>query len=108
MTRFPIIRWTLLSTLAVALCQATFAAAADDAKPANGNLVPLKYEIPKALFVGTPKNIKASATLEAYSEKPRRRLMIPEGCTNLAAEEESDLQRLGPDHRRIVAGHRRR
>ena len=73
MTRFPIIRWTFLSTLAVALCHATFAAAADDAKPADGKLVPLKYEIPKALFIGTPKNIKASPTLEPYSEKPRAR-----------------------------------
>ncbi|MGA2256288.1 MAG: hypothetical protein ABSG53_16690, partial [Thermoguttaceae bacterium] len=71
MTRFQVILWTFLSTLAVALCHSTFTAAADDAKPADGNLVPLKYEIPKALFVGTPKNIKPSSTLEPYSEKPR-------------------------------------
>ncbi len=84
MTHSCVFRWTFLSTLALALCQATFAAAADDPKPANGNLVPLKVEIPKALFVGTPKNIKASPTLEVYSEKPRPPLMIPAGCTNLA------------------------
>ncbi|MGO9114867.1 MAG: discoidin domain-containing protein [Thermoguttaceae bacterium] len=85
MTCSPTIRWTFLSTLAVALCQAALAAAADDAKPANGKLVPLKFEIPKALFVGTPKNIKASATLEPYSEKPLAPLMVPAGCTdNLA------------------------
>ena len=46
----------------------------------------MKYEAPKALFVGTPKNIKASATLEPYSEKPAAALMIPAGCTNLAAK----------------------
>ena len=86
MTRFHVIRSTFLSTLVLALCQATIAAAADDAKPAGGNLVPLKYEIPKALFVGTPKNIKASATLEVYSEKPRAPLMVPDGCTNVAAK----------------------
>ncbi len=48
--------------------------------------MPLKFEIPKPLFVGTPKNIKASATLEPYSEKPQAPLMIPAGLTNLAAK----------------------
>jgi len=86
MIRSPIKRCPLLSTLALVLCYATFAPAADDAKPADGKLVPLKYEIPKAMFIGTPKNIKASATLEPYSEKPRAALMIPNGCTNLAAK----------------------
>ena len=50
------------------------------------NQVPLKYEIPKAMFIGTPKNIKAAATLEPYSEKPKAALMVPPGCTNLAAK----------------------
>jgi hypothetical protein len=86
MTKFHSIRWTFLSTLAVALCHATFVSAADDAKAASGNLVPLKFESPKPLFVGTPKNIKASATLEPYSEKAPAPLMIPAGCTNLAAK----------------------
>ena len=86
MTKSPILRWTLLSTLAVTLCHTSFVAAADDVKPADGNQVPLKFVIPKALFVGTPKNIKASATLEPYSEKPQAPLMIPGGCTNLAAK----------------------
>ncbi len=84
MTLLPIIRWTFLSTLAMALCHATFTAAADDAKPAGGSLVPLKYEIPTALFVGTPTIFKASATLEPYAEKSPADLMLPAGCTNLA------------------------
>ena len=79
-------RSTLLATLAVAVAYTTFSPAADDAKPDGGNLAPLKYEIPKAMFIGTPKNIKASATLEPYSEKPPAPLMIPSGCTNLAAK----------------------
>lgn len=61
------------------------ARAADDAQ-ASEKQVPLKYETPKAMFLGTPKNIKASATLEPYSEKPREPLMVPNGCTNLAAK----------------------
>ena len=85
MPRFPTIRRIFLSTVCLALCQPFFAAAAD-AQPGSGNLVPLKYEMPKPLFVGTPKNIKASATLEPYSEKAHAPLMIPPGSTNLAAK----------------------
>jgi hypothetical protein len=77
-------RWTALPIVAIILCSGHFAFSAD--KPADGDQVPLKYEIPKALFVGTPKNIKASATLEPYSEKPPAPPMIPPGCTNLAAK----------------------
>jgi ribosomal protein L35AE/L33A len=80
------IRFAFLSTAAMILCRGTIVFSADAAKPADGSLVPLKYEIPKALFIGTPKNIKASATLEPYSEKAPPPLMIPDGCTNLAAK----------------------
>jgi len=44
----------------------------------------LKAELPKAMFEGTPKNIKPSATLEKYVDKPRPPFMIPAGCKNLA------------------------
>ena len=83
MIRIPAVRWIVPLISAAVVCHAAFIAAADEAKPAQG-LVPLKYEIPKALFVGTPKNLKASPTLEPYSEKPAKPLMVPEGCTNLA------------------------
>ncbi|MGA2032455.1 MAG: hypothetical protein ABSG68_09380 [Thermoguttaceae bacterium] len=46
--------------------------------------VPLGIVLPKALFVGTPKNIKAAPTLERYSEAARPPLMVPEGLKNLA------------------------
>jgi ribosomal protein L35AE/L33A len=62
-----------------------FQAASAVAEDAAG-LVPLKYETPKAMFTGTPKNIKAAPTLEPYSEKPAPSLMVPPGCTNLAAK----------------------
>ncbi len=83
MSNLPTFRWTFLSTLAVALCHATFVSAADDAN-SSGSLVPLKYDPPKALFVGTPKNIKASPTLEPYSEKAPVMPKVPKDCVNLA------------------------
>ncbi len=67
-------------TVSLACLQAPARAAGDDKQ------VALKYEIPKAMFIGTPKNIKAAATLEPYSEKPKAPLMVPPGCTNLAAK----------------------
>jgi len=50
------------------------------------NLVPLETKLPKPLFQGTPKNIKASPTLEAYNEKPRPQFLAPEGTVNMAAK----------------------
>ena len=52
--------------------------------PPDAKLVPLAVKLPKALFEGTPKNIKPSATLEKYDERPRPAFLVPEGCTNLA------------------------
>jgi len=45
---------------------------------------PLKTDLPKAMFEGTPKNIKPTPMLEKYIDKPRPPFLIPEGCTNLA------------------------
>ena len=53
--------------------------------PGGEKLAPLPIKLPKAMFEGTPKNIKAAPTLEKYSEKPRAPFMAPEGCVNLAA-----------------------
>jgi hypothetical protein len=54
------------------------------AEPSGGKLVPLDIKLPRPLFQGTPKNIKAAPTLERYSEKPRSPFLAPEGTTNLA------------------------
>jgi hypothetical protein len=86
MIRFPTFRSILLSTLALASCQPTLARAADNAKPAAGNLVPLKYSVPKPVTIDTPRDFKPSATLEPYAEKSPAPLMVPDGCTNLAAK----------------------
>jgi hypothetical protein len=46
-------------------------------------LVPLKTDLPKPLFVGTPVPVKM-ANLEAPHQGKRPDFMIPAGCTNLA------------------------
>jgi len=45
---------------------------------------PLKVKLPKAMFEGTPKNIKPAPTLEKYLDKPRPPFLVPVGCTNVA------------------------
>ena len=46
---------------------------------------PLKFKLPRAQFVGTPKNV-TSANLEApRKEGPRPPLMVPPGLTNVAS-----------------------
>jgi hypothetical protein len=79
--RLSVISLLALFALVVAHCPLNLCNAAE---PAGGKLVPLKPELPKPLFVGTPKNIPASPNLEKYSEKAPAPLMIPEGSTNLA------------------------
>ena len=60
-------------------------AQAPGAGPDAQKLVPLDVKLPKPLFLGTPKNIKAAPTLEKYNEKPRPPFYVPPGLTNLAA-----------------------
>jgi hypothetical protein len=48
-------------------------------------LAPIEVKLPRPMFTGTPKNIKAAPTLEKYQEKPRPPFMAPEGTKNLAA-----------------------
>jgi hypothetical protein len=88
-----------LAGLAFVMGPALQATAADAAKPAeaakdqpaaktgpNGEkLVPLPIKMPKAMFEGTPKNIKPSPTLEKYVDKNRDPFFAPEGSANLAA-----------------------
>ena len=57
---------------------------AAEPEAAGQKMVPLQFVLPKPLFQGTPKNIKASATLEKYDERPRAAFYAPEGTTNLA------------------------
>ena len=59
--------------------------AAEPAASGSQKLVPLAVPLPKPMFIGTPKDLKASATLEPYSEKARPAFLVPEGTKNLAA-----------------------
>ena len=81
--------------LALALLMASSMQAAEEKKeapkaeaaaaPASGEkLVPVDIKLPKAMFEGTPKNIKPAATLEKYVDKPRAPFLAPEGVKNLA------------------------
>jgi len=59
----------------------------DDKVGPNGEkLVALDIKLPKPMFQGTPKNIKAGPTLEKYDEKPRAPFYAPEGVVNLSAK----------------------
>jgi len=49
----------------------------------DGELVPLKLELPRPQFIGTPIHLKSS-NLEPLRKGPRPLLMVPPGLTNLA------------------------
>jgi hypothetical protein len=78
-----------LPVLAIAtLLFLAVAANAEEAAPTTDEkLVPLDIELPKPMFVGTPKNIR-SANLEKQTGKKRPPFMAPEGAENLAFEKE--------------------
>jgi hypothetical protein len=80
----------MASAMLAAEAAKTEAPKASDAKagaPASGEkMVPLEIKLPKAMFEGTPKNIKPAPTLEKYVDKPRAAFMVPEGCTVLSRE----------------------
>jgi hypothetical protein len=86
---------TQRTVIGLVLVAIVFALLGGAAVFAEEKLVPLDVKLPKPLFQGTPKNIKPSATLEKFSEKPRPAFMAPEGCVNLAAKKKvtaSDTQ----------------
>jgi hypothetical protein len=65
------------------------------ASASGEKMVPLEIKLPKAMFEGTPKNIKPSPTLEKYVDKPRPVFMVPEGVKVLSkdkAVKSSDME----------------
>lgn len=50
------------------------------------NVVPLKIEIPKPMFVGTPKTIKSANLEPDRNKKPRPPVMVPKDVENVAAD----------------------
>jgi hypothetical protein len=61
-------------------------AAEKDEKPAGGDFAPLKIDLPKPLFSGTPKNPPAGTTVEKPSGKPRPPFMAPKGVEVVSAK----------------------
>jgi hypothetical protein len=59
--------------------------AAEDAKPAAGNLVPLDLKLPKLAFIGTPTDFEMNEHIEPPSDKPRPAFMVPPGAENNVA-----------------------
>lgn len=72
-------RWRSLIVLTCALAGVCVRAA-----DADKDKVPLKLELPKALFVGTPKAL-VTANLEEVRKGPRPDFLVPKGTTNVAA-----------------------
>ena len=70
--------------VAVVLVAASVMQAAEKTGKDGEKLIPLKIKLPKAMFEGTPKNIKPSPTLEKYVDKPRKPFYAPAGVTNVA------------------------
>jgi len=71
-----------------ALCAAltmtgALAALAQDKSAGQGDRTPLKIELPKPMFVGTPKNIR-SPNLEPQTGKPRGAFLAPAGAELLS------------------------
>jgi len=83
MTRSHLTWKAALAVLALAALAGPAMLAAEEAKPA-GKMVALEIKLPKAMFEGTPKNIKPAPTLEKYVDKDRPPFLAPEGTTNVA------------------------
>jgi hypothetical protein len=88
----------LAGVTGVALSVSALAQGADApaAGQANAKLVPLDIKLPRPLFQGTPKNIKASPTMEKYSEKPRAPFLVPEGVTLLSSKKKVTSSDMAP------------
>jgi len=92
--------WTVVvAALGVAAVLTGVAARAADS-PATGpdgeKLVPLEIKLPRPMFQGTPKHIKARKTLEKYVEKPRPPFYAPKGTANLALNKKVTSSDMAP------------
>ena len=70
----------VLSGVLLAVVSAAPVFAQDDKKEAAGGTVELKLELPKPMFVGTPRNL-SSDNLEAPTSGPREAVKVPAGTT---------------------------
>jgi len=77
-----------------------------NADTAEAGWEPLKIELPKAMFIGTPKDI-STPNLEKVTGKKRKPFLAPPGSTNLALEKSvssSDTEPLYGDVELITDG----
>ena len=86
----------ILGLVALAVVTAITLTVVGQLQAAEEKLVPLKTQLPKPLFQGTPKNLKAAPTLEKYDEKPRPDFMVPAGTTNLALKKKVTSSDMSP------------
>lgn len=80
-TKFLLRKIAVVSIVIVAL--AFQVALGDEQSKPTTKLVPLDIKLPKALFIGTPQNIKIKR-LETPLGKPRPPFLAPEGTKNVA------------------------
>ena len=105
----PIVAWTWIGvaglTAAVVAGSAVWAAekAAETQKPAApaaagaAKLVPVDIQLPKPLFIDTPKDIPPAKTLEVYDEKAvRPPYLAPVGVKNLALKKKVTASDMDP------------
>ena len=82
--------------LALVLALSTNAAFAADAA-ADAKLVPLKLELPKLAFIGTPADMQMDEHIEPPSETNRPPvLMVPAGTVNLASNKKATCSDKNP------------
>lgn len=103
---------TMLSVAAMAQDTTGTATMTDDGKgtataaASAGNMKALELELPKPVFVGTPKNIKVE-NLEVATAGKREPLQVPADVTNLAADKEvsaSDEEPIIGDMEQVTDG----
>jgi len=66
------------------------------AKKPNANLVALKLDLPRPVFIGTPKNIPAGTTVEKPTGKPRPAFLVPKGTVLLSRGKPAELSDPAP------------
>ena len=67
----------------------------------------LKLQLPKPMFIGTPRNIK-TANLEVITGKPRGPFFVPKGTKLVSLKKPVDVERHAAGHRRTEFRHGRR
>ena len=79
--------WIMAGVFAFAAAVPCFGQDEGSASAMDVERVPLKISLPKAMFAGTPRDIRTD-NLEKQTGKPRGPFLAPKGATNVAAGKE--------------------